>query len=229
MIFVLCGKKRTGKDSVAEILKETGQFDSYAFADHLKSFLEQAGLESGVSAFINFRDDRVFWEGDREKPLLASNAEVMKLFDSAISFMVREGHIDELTAHRHAASNEIPYKIYNNTEFWTIRRLMQLFGTDIVCNTIGDNFWVKLTMDTILSNPENHHEHVLITDCRQPHEYKYMKRLGAKFIFLERNTGIEDDHSTEKGLIPSEDDIIIDNNGTLDELKSNILNLIKSV
>lgn len=228
MIFVLCGKKRTGKDTVADILKETGQFDSYAFADHLKMVLEQAGLESGVRVFMNLYEDRAFWEGDREKPLLASNAEVGKLFDSAIAYMVRKGYIGELPAYLYT-SNDINLTIYKNTEMWTIRRLMQVFGTDIVCNIIGNDVWVKLTINDILSNPENHHEHVLITDCRQQHEYKYMKRLGAKFIFLERNTGIEDDHSTEKGLIPSEDDFIIDNNGTLDELKSNILNLIKSV
>lgn len=228
MIFVICGKKRSGKDTVAEMLKETGKYDTYAFADHLKMVLEQAGLESGVSVFMNLYEDRAFWEGDREKPLLASNAEVKQLFESAIAYMVRKGYIDNHSMHMYDNSN-MGYKIYKNTEFWTIRRLMQVFGTDIVCNLIGDDVWVKLTINDILSNPENHHEHVLITDCRQPHEYKYMKRLGAKFIFLERNTGIEDSHSTEKGLIPSEDDIIIDNNGTLDQLKSNIFNLIKSV
>lgn len=223
MIFVICGKKRTGKDTAAKILKETGEFSTFAFADNIKYILEEAGLTCGVVGFNNFKCDRLFWQGDREKPLLASNQEVIRLFSTALEIMNKKGMIGSYDPH-------IAYDLVLNTELWSIRRLMQVFGTDIVCNQIDDSVWVKLSIaDSFKPQNGKISKHILFTDCRQPHEYKYMQRLGAKFIFLEKETGEKDNHSTETGLIPGENDYIIDNNGTLEQLKSNILNLIKSV
>lgn len=243
MIFVICGRKRTGKDTVAEILNDTGEFSSYAFADNIKRILESAGVLCGVEAFSKFRENRLFWEGDREKPLLASNQEVKQLFDKAIGIMVERGVINSTSYVQSYEKVSYSQLIMENEEVWSIRRLMQVFGTDIICNLYDNSIWVRLALNDactipsqkvcdmykgLIPNPEIS-KHILFTDCRQPHEYKYMSRLGAKFIFLERETGKTDNHSTEQGLTPSEGDFIINNNGTLDELKSNILNLIKSV
>lgn len=245
MIFVICGKKRTGKDTVAKILNDTGEFSSYAFADNIKRILESAGFLCGVEAFSKFHENRVFWEGDREKPLLASNQEVKQLFEQAISIMIKKSIIESAPYVENYEKDLLDSLIMENEQVWTIRRLMQVFGTDIICNMYDDSIWVRLALNDACKKPPEKifdlhkglipnpnpkmSKHILFTDCRQLHEYKYMQRLGAKFIFLERETGEEDNHCTEKGLTPSEDDYIIDNNGTLDDLKSNILNLIKSV
>lgn len=229
MIFVICGKKRTGKDTAAKILTETGEFSSFAFADHIKYILEDAAKRCGVKAFSGFKYEKSFWQGDREKPLLTSNNEVCLLFRCAVDIMIERGIIDENLI----SNTDILQVVVLNTELWSIRRLMQVFGTDIVRRR-DDSVWVRLALSESFKHTPSEtgpklSKHILFTDCRQPHEYKYMQRLGAKFIFLEKETGEADNHSTEQGLIPCPDDYIIDNNGTLEQLKSNILNLIKSV
>lgn len=106
--------------------------------------------------------------------------------------------------------------VYANGQVWTIRRIMQYVGTDVGCNQVDLMVWVKI-LDTELFKLDKVYDTVIITDCRQDHEMSYMRTLGANVLHIIRDTGLEDSHSTEKGLPVLEGDYVIDNNGTLQE------------
>lgn len=217
MLYVICGKKRSGKTEAGNFVLEAGNVDVMALGNYVKEVLETVGTKH------NFRQKKTFWEGDRDNgALLLNNEDVYDLFSDGIKLIEDRGYgkivhdMIRLDIVRQVRKNEIP---------WTARRLMQMFATDVVCNCISPTVWTRMLLSDLLINGEN--EDTLITDCRQIHEYKYFRSLGAKFIFIERDTGLNDSHSTEQGLTPQSGDVVILNNGTLDELKSQILKHIK--
>lgn len=217
MLYVICGKKRSGKSEAGNFILDTGNFDVMALGNYVKDVLELAGRKH------KFKEKGTFWVGDRENgALLLNNEDVTVLFGAGIKM------IEKLGYGQLKSDNEwfrIVREIENNEIPWTSRRLMQTFATDVVCNCISPTVWTRMLLSDLLINGE--HVDTLITDCRQIHEYKYFRSLGAKFIFIERDTGLNDTHSTEQGLTPQPGDVVILNNGTLDELKSQILKHIK--
>lgn len=223
MIYVICGKKRVGKDTAAGILRSR-DIRPVALADKLKNVLESASLSSNDD-FIrtNFIDKEMFWKGDREKPLPISNASVEELFEQA--FCACEHMIfnyGNLSYNRNVFDILLSEHVKKNTEAWSMRRLMQVFGTDIMCG-IDESIWVMFALQKIIRLSCD----VVITDCRQKHEQQMLSQLGGKFIFINKDTGLVDNHSTEQGLIPQPDDVIVDNNGTFENLKNQLIEIMK--
>ena len=71
----------------------------------------------------------------------------------------------------------------------------------------------------------------LIIDCREPKKIERLKqKLNAKTIFIKSNKKITADNVADKAV--AEDyqyDYIIDNTGTIDDLKATTLNFVKSI
>lgn len=71
----------------------------------------------------------------------------------------------------------------------------------------------------------------LIIDCREPQKIERLKqKLNAKTIFIKFNKKITADNVADKAV--TEDyqyDYIIDNTGTLDDLKANTLDFVKLI
>lgn len=216
MIYGICGKKRTGKDTVAMMVAHnfTG-VEVIALADEIKAILKRSMEHHENTQLRALAAKNPFYEGDREAPLVMSNNDAYTLFSSGIKKLKSRGFFMD-------SADIIAYEICEaNTQPWTIRRLMQVFGTDIVCK-VDPSIWTSITLQKIL---KSYADHFIITDVRQPHEYKYLSKFGTRFVFLERETGVEDNHSTEQGLTPGLNDYTILNNGTVDDLKRNVLNV----
>lgn len=217
MIYCICGKKRTGKDTATQfVLDDYQNVEAFALADEIKSILLDGMKESGNRYLRELTKTNPFYTDDREAPLLMSNEDALKVFDFGVKRLEKRGYW------LGAVDTAVYETCIANTQPWTIRRLMQVFGTDIVCNH-NDIVWVDLVLKKMLRSDK---DNFIITDVRQKHEYKYLSKFGAKFVFIERETGEDDSHSTEKGLNPQPTDIIILNNGTLSELKANVLSVI---
>ncbi|URP86486.1 dNMP kinase [Enterobacter phage EC-F2] len=216
MIYGICGKKRTGKDTVAQmVVHNFRNVEVIALADEIKAILKRSMEHHDNTQLRALAAKNPFYEGDREAPLVMSNNDAYALFSSGIKKLSSRGFFmsnADVIAHKICEENSQP---------WTIRRLMQVFGTDIVCK-IDPSIWTSIALQKMLKSYE---DHFIITDVRQPHEYKYLSKFGTRFVFLERETGIEDNHSTEQGLTPGLSDYTILNNGTLDDLKRNVLNV----
>ncbi|QDH49040.1 dNMP kinase [Pantoea phage Phynn] len=227
MIVVLCGKKRSGKTESSEIIMNADLgFSSFALGDHVKETLEEAAEKSDSIMLRKYVVARkCLREGDRDRTFLViDNGAVKALFYSGVRILADKGFID---CDMKQKCVEALSKVWDNEELWTPRRLMQVFATDIVCHAIDDSVFVRMAIDRSLRTPNV--ENILITDCRQPHEYKYLRTLGAKFIFIERDTGMFDKHYSEQGILPSDGDTVIINNGTLAELQENVLNSINEI
>lgn len=217
MLYVICGKKRSGKSEAARLLKDIGTFEEFALGDHVKEMLDDVGRNYNHK----FKEKRVFWEGDRDKTLLLlNNIDVSEIIDCVVRKVETLGY----TSINKEQLCRVKANVRGNEELWTPRRLMQLIGTDLVCDCVSPEVWTMLALKRIITTATK--EHVVIPDCRQEHEYKYLRNLGAKFIFIERDTGMVDNHSTEKGLQPKEGDVTILNNGTLEDLETQLLDII---
>jgi len=100
-------------------------------------------------------------------------------------------------------------------EYYTNREILQLLGTD-VCRMISPTIWI----DTLFHDFDS--DYWVISDVRFPNEAQAIKDRGGKLIRVERNTKLTDIHLSETALDDFKDwDFVIDNNGTLDELKVN--------
>ena len=102
---------------------------------------------------------------------------------------------------------------------WTVRKLLQFIGTELFRNQIFEPIWVRNLRQRL--EPGTNY---VITDARFPNEIKGMKEhFGENVLFVEvRRPGYEGkdvgipNHESEKHVLIS--DIIIENDGTLNEL-----------
>jgi hypothetical protein len=113
----------------------------------------------------------------------------------------------------------------------TPRLVLQLIGTDVFRNHFHPNIWVTCVERKLKKYPK-----VVITDCRFPNEIQVLRDNGAKIIKIFRNeipqlyTDIKLDkieppkdlHPSEWKWIKSNEDLIIMNNSTIEDLEEKI-------
>ena len=199
MIIGICGLIGNGKGTVADYLVEQHNFTKLSFADRLKD---------GVSTLFGW--DRALLEGDTVE------------------------------------SREFREKI---DEYWTAetgkevtpRTVLQLYGTECLRRGFFDGIWVSLVKQQILNNPDKKY---IIPDVRFPNEMKVITELGGQvwqvrrgempqwFIDRQHSTGFipTDVHESEWAWIDVDSafDIILTNNGTLQELEKSVLDTLST-
>ena len=104
----------------------------------------------------------------------------------------------------------------------TARELLQKLGTDAVRNNLHKDAWV---MSLFADYHQN--DSWIITDCRFPNEFDYVKKFGGITIKIIRN-GVYavNSHASETALDSYTFDEIIENNGTITEFRENVINVI---
>jgi hypothetical protein len=123
---------------------------------------------------------------------------------------------------------EIPANLGFKEKYWTGRRLLQWFGTD-VCRNVYGQIWVDKAEEQIRK-----HDHVGITDCRFLNEYELLKRLKGEYDVnfvhvLRKSMGNSEfsTHASEIDMDKFSPNYIIYNNKTLFELEENVKEVIK--
>lgn len=225
--IIICGKKQSGKTSVFNYL-QTKNLDDYYFgnlADDLKMLLS---IE-----FRRYVEKECFYgtDADKNKGLLLSNRDVrdafksiinsnnfinyIKLFDrdSISSFGSGEYYIDDI-------SRLIDDVVIKNKEVWTARKLMQCFGTDIMC-TVFPNYWIYRFIVNYIKSGKKYY---VVGDCRQQHEFDYFSSMGCNLIRIKRpDTDDDTPHPTEN--IIGDVNIVI-NNSSKEELFKKVEELL---
>tara|TARA_B100000029_G_scaffold133323_2_gene127380 strand:- start:5056 stop:5649 length:594 start_codon:yes stop_codon:yes gene_type:complete len=120
----------------------------------------------------------------------------------------------------------------------TPRLVLQKFGTECMRNGFYDGIWVSLTKKKILDNPDINY---VIPDTRFPNEAKMLYEINGQVWRVVRGedpqwfTDYKDFGTEPKDVHPSEwawahtkFKHIINNNGTIDELKSQVQGLLVS-
>lgn len=117
---------------------------------------------------------------------------------------------------------------YFQGERLTARRLMQVFGTDMV-RALDPDAWVNATMAKIKRNGGL----TLLCDVRFPNEVEAIQRSGGKVVRLTRNGDCADGHESELALdVGNYDwgkfDAVLDNAAmTLDEQNRALVKRLK--
>jgi hypothetical protein len=104
-----------------------------------------------------------------------------------------------------------------------IRDLLQRFGTEVGREMFGDDIWVNIAINEALK-----HEKAIFTDCRYPNEAEAVRAIGGQIWKIERD-GVEpaNSHTSEHAMIDYSIDRKISNNGSLDELNNQLVNIFK--
>jgi hypothetical protein len=101
-----------------------------------------------------------------------------------------------------------------------IRRLLQVFGTEVGRNMFGENFWVDLALNKI------NVEHAVISDVRFKNEADAIKKAGGQVWRINRHgIGPVTDHSSEIDLDDYRFDHIIDNDYSVLDL-NNVIDML---
>ena len=114
----------------------------------------------------------------------------------------------------------------------TYRDLLQKLGTEAMRNGLHENVWVNALFADYHFNIEEDEQmpNWLITDCRFPNELEAVKTHKGITIKVIRDSGntIGTTHASETALDDyTEWDYIVDNNGSLEDLKTQVLSILE--
>ena len=200
MIIGLIGLINSGKGTVGSMLIEQG-FQHESFANSLKD---------ATASIFNW--DRAMLEGD-----------------TSASRVQRET-VDEWWNER--------LKIPD----FTPRVALQILGTDILRNHFHADIWV-LSMEARIKDAK---QNVVITDVRFPNEVKSIRKLGGKIVRIKRGDDPEwfslaaSDHESMPVIYPNvhaseyswagtTPDYLIDNKGTIEDLREIVNDLLEDL
>lgn len=112
---------------------------------------------------------------------------------------------------------------------WSVRKLLQFIGTELFRQNIDDAIWVKSLWYRIHNDEYNNY---VVTDIRFPNELDFFKRkMKDDFISIKVSRKGQDGsvgisgHESEKYDLQT--DIVIENNGTFEELHNKIDEIVK--
>jgi hypothetical protein len=204
-VLGLGGKKRSGKDTSADILVKEFGYTKLSFGDDLKHLCQAM---TGIP-LKNFYEESLK-DTKFSSPLVLNKTD---LYNNILDYFNKTESLFQPTDEKIAFSSP--------------REIMQVIGTDIVRKTLFDNnFWI-----TFLSNKIKQIETpVVIADMRFSHERKFIKELGGITCRIKREEadGSGDSHSSENDLgEDSEYDFVLLNNGSMSELRSSVRQLEK--
>ena len=211
MIIGICGFIGAGKDTIADYLVNIHEFRRESFANSLKD---------AVSAVFGW--DRVMLEGRTRQ--------------------AREWReqVDTWWAQRLGMPDLTP------------RLMLQLWGTDVCRKHFHDDVWIA----SLENKLRNSRDDVVISDCRFPNEIASIRNAGGVVIRVVRgdepewyehainynagakrigwaigrthleNLGI---HASEYSWVGTRFDAVIDNNGSVDDLYTQVKNLVQDL
>lgn len=107
-----------------------------------------------------------------------------------------------------------------------LRPLLQCWGTEFRRELVDKDYWVRKLFTKLIELPNN--SFVVISDSRFLNEVKMLKEVDALLVRVKRNNDIVDDHRSETELDTFVGwDSIIENNGSIGELRGTVLSLLE--
>jgi hypothetical protein len=204
MIIGVCGFIGSGKDTVADYLVNFHEYRRESFANSLKDAVAQV-----------FGWDRTMLEG--------RTAQAREWREQVDPWWAERLNMPDLTP----------------------RLMLQLWGTEVCRAGFHDDIWIASLENKLRNSQDN----VVISDCRFPNEIKALRAAGGIIICVERGiqphwTGIavsanrgdlkaqawlkqEGIHASETSWIGTTFDRVLDNNGSIDSLFSQLKSLVQ--
>jgi hypothetical protein len=209
MIIGICGFIGSGKDTVADYLVNLHHFRRESFANTLKD---------AVSAVFGW--DRTMLEG-RTKQAREWREQQDNWWTNRLGIVI------------------------------TPRWVLQNWGTEVCRNGFHDDIWIASLENKLRNSTDD----VVISDCRFPNEIKAIKQAGGIVVrvvrgpepewydaAVSRNRGPNGNstwslsgrkleqlgvHASETAWVGTKFDVVLDNNGTLDDLYQQVKRLVQ--
>ena len=114
----------------------------------------------------------------------------------------------------------------------TPRKILQLWGTEVCRQHFHEDIWI-MSLERQLSQLSETAK-IVITDCRFENEAAMIRSIGGKMIHVRRwitasgTVTNSSEHKSESGIEVDDADMIISNNGTLQELYENVSNILSN-
>ncbi|HLD91079.1 MAG TPA: hypothetical protein VI911_08720 [Patescibacteria group bacterium] len=221
-IIGIGGKAKHGKDSIANVLIDNFGYKRISLADPLKKI-----LYIGLKEYFTLNDfydqnikDLTFDKYTSYPELVLTKVQIERIVCAInINYNLTGVEMD------------IIREWFRNEKFYSLRDLMQRFGTDLCRNLINKQIWIltsqKQINHTSINSPEIN---FVISDIRFPEERQMVKNLNGLLLLVKRDLKIEGEvHTSEQSLgDDSEYNTIIHNTSTLEDLEKNIIKLHKS-
>ena len=207
----LVGRKRSGKDTVADVFEKLGWYRT-SFA---KALYKEVSEAFGVSV-----EDLQKHE-TKEVPWVCLETCKDAEFATLAKALARVSFLDKL--------DHVGIKTEDLRQFWlSPRRILQWWGTEY--RRKDDTFyWVrKLSEELAAQKPK----HVIISDIREPHEAAYVKRSDGYLIGVIRPELVDDatsSHSSEKNLEHIGVDGKLFNASSIEHLRSDVEVMVESL
>ncbi len=99
-----------------------------------------------------------------------------------------------------------------------VRRLMQVFGTEVGRQLLGENVWVDILFKKYPDINSDESRYV-ITDCRFDNEARFVDTHSGSIIWIERPELVSDGHASESPEMKRWRRWIITNDETLEKLQ----------
>lgn len=130
-------------------------------------------------------------------------------------------HVGDRDILRYAdATEELGY-VEAKEEYPEYRAFLQRMGTEFGRNIIDEDLWVDLTRERILDHTLVGGA-VVVTGIRFPNELKMIDDIGGRSIWINRpglaTAESHATHASESGVAAEDFDIVVQNDGDLDEL-----------
>jgi hypothetical protein len=202
MLIGISGKKGAGKDEAFKIIEEyMANVHNHKFAYHLKKIVS---MLTGIEMYK--------MEDDWCKNNLVINMKTFKV-----------GIVEDVKKIQNAFIVDVPLKdgYSPSSNVWlTLRCMLQDLGTEGLRSRYP-NVWVAS-----LLNKYDEDQNWVITDVRFPNEADAVREHGGVLIRINRDLENTSDHTSETALDDYGFDLVIDNNGTLEELKDCIISFL---
>ena len=116
---------------------------------------------------------------------------------------------------------------------FTPRKALQMIGTDLFRLHFNNDIWISIVENKIGAMLKNNPNiNIVISDCRFANEFSLIKKFPDSHIITilrEKNYSINKlAHSSETEWVNYNFDAILQNDNSIDELKSNIKSLLSS-
>jgi hypothetical protein len=192
----ITGAARSGKDTVYQILKEH-------FGEDCQRFGFADKLKDSACALLNINREQL---------------EGLKIFDSVKFRLI----LDE------DWGGPVDYCFPDDdimVEPFTMRALLQRYGTEAHRDIFGKDFWVEQLFNGV-NHTMLHNKICVITDVRFDNEAQAIKVRDGLVIRLVRSGTGEMQHASEVPINHMLVDYVIFNDGSLDDLKKKVIALI---
>lgn len=224
-IIAFCGLISAGKDTACDELVEHLGYKKLAFAKPMKDM---------CARLFNLTEAQMYTEAGKAEVYtwtIYSRKDLRQMTKIAVNYLFDLEHdIPDVKLARwpHMTPLDLQQRWINKVEDVfgphlgtriTVRQVLQWMGTE-VGRSLWDDVWIRM-----FERKARMYSNVVVCDARFPNEINCIRRMGGKIVCIERPSTAKEEsvlHSSETSLGDTQFDLILLNNGSLEDFKRHI-------